>query len=55
MRYQVRYKDTMSDLPLSKITDNYDIALNEYHKIKEEIITTWVTPEPENLYIQSFA
>ena len=52
--YQVRYKNTTSDMPLSYLYDNYEDAEHELQKQIEEIKAIWATPHIYGLYIQRF-
>ena len=53
--YQIRIKDRMSNTPASDLMESYDLALAKLEEIRNEIRTTWATPDPEAAYIATIA
>ncbi len=51
MKYQIRIKDTMCDIPASELIENYSDALKRLEDVKKEITETWATPDPDAAYI----
>lgn len=51
MKYQVWYNDIMSIRSLSERFDTYEEAQEALEKAKEEIRTTWATPDTNGAYI----
>lgn len=53
MKYQVRIKDIMSDKPASELFDSLAEAEMKLEEVKEEIRSTWATPDENAAYITS--
>ena len=51
MKYQVRIKDTMADLPASDLLDTYEEAQAKLAEVRKEIAETWATPDTNAAYI----
>ena len=51
MKYQVRIKDTMADVPASPLFDTYEEAKAELEKVRETIRKEWATPDVNAAYI----
>ena len=51
MKYQIRIKDTISDRPASGLFDTYKEAEKKLAEIREEIRSTWATPDTNSAYI----
>lgn len=51
--YQVRYRDIMSNKPMSEVFNTFAKAQEAYNKAYEEILNTWATPDTSGLYIET--
>lgn len=53
MKYQVRYQGWMSNKPMSGLYEDASEAHKKLDEVRDEMMKTWATPDPEHLYVAS--